>query len=527
MHIVIRGVIGVFVAVGVLAVSTPLCAETCTLQLKRLESLSTSRVSARQRDYAFRYVSPQHFFYQTGMMGLVRSAGAGKADFSDVVKKEPAKYNAKQPFRGVAKLGDQNFGFVLDSAPVEKSPAKKTEKATKKTAEKATKEKEATKAISGTRTMAMSPLTHYSRLRFDLNHNGDLTDDKVIKAEQKDSRLLSSNYASYSFPRVDVTIEAGGAKMDYAFTFSVYSYSQPGHQYASASLQAAAYREGEITLQGKKKRVVVVDFNSNGRFDDESAVNDRVMTSDGQLYATSGDMIYVDPKVEENISRYGYDATRNDEQHYVSKLVNIDDRFYDIKLSPGGDTLTLKPSSVAVGYVTNPNKGFRAVIYGKEGLIKICCGESGRVPVPAGEWKLLSYTIDRTGMKPEKPKAAEDSGSLLNVLTKAVVKGPPPSSRSSRPRDTFVSARGTKTCPAVSVGEGKTAVLGFGPPYEPVVKASGRSSGGQVSLSMSLVGSAGEVCTDLTVNGQRLKDPEFTISTPDGKKVESGLFKYG
>ena len=47
----------------------------------------------------------------------------------------------------------------------------------------------------------------------------------------------------------------------------------------------------------------------------------------------------------------------------MSKLVGIDGRFYDLKITPAGDKLTLTPSTAPLGSVTNPNDGFRAVIY--------------------------------------------------------------------------------------------------------------------------------------------------------------------
>ena len=499
------------VGAAVLLVSAAVRAETCTLELKRLSSPSGSRGTSRPQDYAFRYVSSQHFFYQVGRMSPMGTT-RGAAKFADVVKKEPVKYNAKNPFRGVAKLGDQNFGFVFDSEPVQDNAAK---------GQKKTNEKKDTVI----RTPPSSQLARYSRLHFDLNHNGDLTDDKVIESARK-AVSIQSSYANYTFPRVDVTVEADGAKMEYAFLFSVYSSGQASFQYASASLNAAAYRAGEIVLDGKKRRVFVVDHNSNGRFDDVSAVNNRIRTHDGQLYATQGDMIYVDPKLEENVTRYGYYVTRNDEQHYVSNQINIDGRFYDLKISPAGDKLTLTPSSVAVGYVTNPNMGFRAVLSGEKGLIKISGGKSGRAPVPAGDWRLLSYTIDRTGLADEKPKPAQDTGSLLDVLSKAV-KTSAASTTSSRSGDTIVAANGTHDCKAVTVEKGKAVVLPFGPPYTPVVKVSSRSGSGTVSLGMSLVGAGGEVCSDLRVNGGRPPDPEFTITGPDGQEVQAGKFKYG
>ena len=44
---------------------------------------------------------------------------------------------------------------------------------------------------------------------------------------------------------------------------------------------------------------------------------------------------------------------------------------------------------------------------------------------------------------------------------------------------------------------------------------------------MSLVGSAGEVCTNMMVDGGRPAKPEFTITDPKGKVVQQGSFEYG
>ena len=41
----------------------------------------------------------------------------GTPEFSKVISKEPSTYNSQHPFRGVAKLGSQYFGFVFDTAP--------------------------------------------------------------------------------------------------------------------------------------------------------------------------------------------------------------------------------------------------------------------------------------------------------------------------------------------------------------------------------------------------------------------------
>ena len=47
------------------------------------------------------------------------------------------------------------------------------------------------------------------------------------------------------------------------------------------------------------------------------------------------------------------------------------------------------------------------------------------------------------------------------------------------------------------------------------------------ALEMSLIGSSGEVCSNLTVDGGQPPKPEFTITDDKGKVVEAGSFEYG
>jgi len=263
-----------------------------------------------------------------------------------------------------------------------------------------------------------------------------------------------------------------------------------------------------------------MDLNSNARFDDAMSFG---TYSDGRLSPGMSDMIFVDPKSGQGGSAYGYDVTTNDDQQPVGKLVNIDGRFYDMKISPAGDKLTLTPSSAPAGYVSNPNKGYRALVHGDQGIVKVSWNESGKSPLPAGKWQLLSYTIDRTA-KPDAKK--EEEPSLLKTLSTALVL----SSSSARPSWTLISARAKKDYAAVTVREGETADLPFGPPYQPIVKVSGistRSGAPTASLKMSLVGAGGEVCSNLVVDGGRPEQPQFTIVGPEGKQAAQGKFRYG
>ncbi len=106
----------------------------------------------------------------------------------------------------------------------------------------------------------------------------------------------------------------------------------------------------------------------------------------------------------------------------------------------------------------------------------------------------------------------------------------------SRPRYSLVSAQGTTAYKAVMVRGGKTVELPFGPPYKPLVtgcpslgstKKFGPNVTKQMALQMSLIGSAGEVCTNLVVDGGRPPKPDFTITDPKGHVVEQDSFEYG
>ena len=55
--------------------------------------------------------------------------------------------------------------------------------------------------------------------------------------------------------------------------------------------------------------------------------------------------------------------TSSDYRYNVSKLVNIDGRFYDLKITPAGDKLTLTPSTAPLGQRDQPERRLPRVIY--------------------------------------------------------------------------------------------------------------------------------------------------------------------
>jgi hypothetical protein len=523
-------------------------AETWNLELKRLEPQNDAGIPGivvprTAPNYLYRITNPQQCMSQIGGDGnnRIRFSGGEEqaAAFKRIVKTEP-KYECDYPFRGVFKLGSQEYAFALDMVGAK---PKQTEAETK-TAQAPPKSDSLIGQLAEQLSQALNPrsppstssrkVLEYNRLYFDANHNGDLTDDKVMESK-------SWQGGRFQFPRLDLTIEDGAAKIDCSFFIS----GQIGYlgnsglssdiAYASVALNAAAYREGDITLEGKKHHVVLLDFNSNGRFGDETTISTEMRGAGGQLYPNPGDVLLVDPDSNAPVVRSPYDLASDSNRILVSKLVSIDDRLYDMKLSPAGDQLTLTPSSVLWGSVTNPNNGFRAMVYSDRAFLNISGEKDTPIPLPEGQWKVLNYTIEQTWVqKPsppaEKKEAPKKGGSALQALTdklEATLELAGDSSIRPGPHHATVTAYATADYKPVTVRSGETVVLPFGPPYSPTVKAANFGNRTQLSLELSLLGSAGEVVTNLAVDNARPPKPDFTITDNTDKVVQSGNFEYG
>ena len=537
------------IAAGILLATAAVArAETFTLSLKRRETKS-----ARFDPTSYMYWSARPQYFNMPMTaegsGHWRPANAGnqpQADaFKRIVTKEP-KYQSEHPLRGVVKFGSQEYAFAMDVVPDAKKPDSK--ETTGKSVSNVATEPAAKPAPPGGKKPRAKPVSlesfSYNRLYFDFNHNGDLTDDKVVEIPAdslRSSRTFPAEmaYASFQFPRIDVTLDLEGTKLDYSFDLGGYAYSSSDHCQVMVSVTSAVCREGDISLEGKRHHIVVLDSNSNGRFDDESKIAENIHMASGQLYPQPGDMLLIDPKAQ-TFYDSPYDPTDSDYRYYVSKIISIDGRWYDLKISPAGDKLTLTPSTVPVGNVTNRNEAFRALIYDQgRGLLKICGTKGTPIPVPEGQWKLLSYTITHASRPPEPAakaaaKAAAEktakakSGSLLALFGALVGIT---DSDTPRTGPSLVSATATEKYKAVTVARGETVELPFGPPYTPTVTAMsyGTPAGQpqQTYLEMSLVGVCGEMCTNMMVKGGRPGKPDFTITDPEGKVGQEGSFEYG
>lgn len=550
-------------------------AATCTLEPKKLDSgqrIYLPRSSTP--DWLFQFTEPQRISVYL-QPRVVEKDGEKETtwidlnqqsrdhEFNDVVAKKPEKYNAKMPLRGVFTLGDKKYGFVLD----------------------------ATDAKSKS----------YGLLHFDLNGNGDLTDDAVTestqarsereareaaekekkeKAETNDAdeknakeadgekatkeakakkraaklRAARSAYGQFSFPPIEMKIEIDGKPVDYRFFLSGYSYLRGDYGNVNVTLAPGLYYEGQIELDGRSQRVVLIDYNGNGRFDDHTGIQEVRYSEEGpaRFYPQRGDVLFLDPKPVNDPSAV-WDAMGLDFRHNVEKLICLGGNFFHLKVAPAGNELTIEPAEVAIGYVKNPNASYSAMLHGELGLLRINGTADQPVAVPEGEWKMVSYKIDLTESRAEEEKKKEEAQKAADEAKEAAVKDKtkkpglwtaigkamnetavgrraataPVRSRAAR-KTTLVAAMGTTDGKPVKVVKDETVLLPFGPPYRPVAEPSYfQRANDTLSLGLGIYGSGGEAVTDLRVDGGRPPKPTIKILGPDDKVVNEGNFEYG
>ncbi len=419
--------------------------EAVAMKLVQLSPPQPSQPGKRRRrcsamDYLILVTCPQLFYMRRD------GTGSQNDEFAAIVQKEP-KYSIPTPFRAVATLGSQQYAFALDA-------------------------------------VGNQPLT-YNQLYFDLNGNGDLTDDKPLEATSANGMPTG---ALSQFPRVDMKIDMDGKKIDYAFFMAARFDRLNAQAPFSVSLYSLTVREGFISTGRKRTRLVLIDRNSNGRFDDRVTLR----RSGRSIGRSEGDLLLINPNPKNSLCG---DATMGRDRHYVSKTLCIGKHYYQMMVSPAGDRLKLEPTQLAVGHVTNPSPTYRAIVYSDDcGVLMIGGSKGVRVALPAGSWKVAGYTIDISGL-------------------------------AGRGRTAVTATFGDDYEP-VAVTKGATGKLPFGSPFKAVV--SGRkTAANKVYLSLRIVGVAGERCSSLYVNGRRPPEPLFEVSTPEGKVVHRGKFEYG
>ena len=109
-----RPLIGAILVAASLLAADRVRAETCTLQVKRLGKSSTT---SSHSEHMYRITCGQQISIRlslTERLVFHQVENDPLAEFGKLVTKEP-QYNSEYPLRGVVKLGDEKYAFVLDT----------------------------------------------------------------------------------------------------------------------------------------------------------------------------------------------------------------------------------------------------------------------------------------------------------------------------------------------------------------------------------------------------------------------------
>ena len=360
--------------------------------------------------------------------------------------------------------------------------------------------------------------SRYDRFFLDQDGDGDLTEEPVLEGEVYE---FGDGYWNTSFGEtlvVDYLID--GETLPYVVDVSLHGMDEAllraelpegmdidelGFGWSpSISIGTACFYSGELTLDEVTYRVRLGDTDCDGRFGETAHVNDNIRYMDARLYV-EGDELYLttgDELTYEDMMRMGDYLVLGEKTYEVE--VDIADR--KLVLTPIAEGLVpLRLSPVPERMVAH-TKGFEHT------LMMILPGETVRVP--AGAYRLLSYTIFKTG----------ERGDVWRL-----------------------GANVTRRSSFTEVAAGGDAVLEFGEPFTAtaevpswILEMEGSDGLQQVQLALNLRGAAGELVSDLArVSGEESAcamseaslnlplEPTYTIMKADGEIVEQGSFEYG
>lgn len=356
----------------------------------------------------------------------------------------------------------------------------------------------------------------YSRLYFDSNGNGDLTDDPVVDGG---FGLGEDQFCHAEFPIIDTVIEVAGRPVPYSFqTGALYSYFEEDgrpdrrlskehvDQNLNLFVTANCSYVGEFELDGQRYRVALGDGNANGRFNDQFSGPQDGLPREPIVLLLSGDSFYVASgrRIEP------YDA------HPLGGLLFVNGGLFDVNISTSEGKMTLTPVSESLVALKLAMATETMTLYTED---RSCCVMMYRpgteVRVPQGKYRLLLYTARRK----------DEQGD-----------------------EWLLAAQATTESPSVTVDPSSDAVLNFGEPYVPTVQVpewsrqAVREGDSEVPLAFLVMGAGDELLaefrrisgdrtrvplSEVKENRDRPKEPTYTIVKADGEIVAQGSFEYG
>jgi hypothetical protein len=299
----------------------------------------------------------------------------------------------------------------------------------------------------------------YDRLYIDSNENGRLDDETAIKAFRAEP-----SYAR--FGPVKVVLQGEDGPVSFHLELTIYTSGGSAYCYVSA----AGWYEGDVSIDGVKTRLMLLDHNANGVFNDRSVdpgKADRILIGDRE---TAG------------------------EPMTVGRFVDVNGILYELEVAKDGAYVKLKKAQDVQGAPVRVPAGIsRVTVSGTNGSFRLKPQDQG-ARLPVGRYALVEWAIDR---KDDKGRPWTAQARFSDFVERA----------------------------AFDVVEGSGVALDIGEPL--VSRLTVRSSAETHSFQQELLGRLGESITLSQGGNERPGPPRVRIRDKDGAYDRTLSFAYG
>jgi hypothetical protein len=294
----------------------------------------------------------------------------------------------------------------------------------------------------------------YDRLFIDSKGNGRLDDETPVLG-----RVDSNNGM---FPATPVVFTGGDGPITYHLAFRFSQYDRGSAQLLASS---AGWYEGTVNFDGVKKRILLIDGNVNGTFNDMSS----------------------DPYKSDRIQFEGDKAG----ERFLGRMLEVDGKFFNVQADRDGAFIKVqKAENVALGPVRVPENIASCSVYGTNGHF-VRQPVNGEFTVPTGCYRMIRWEIQR---KDEKGVAWTLSGYNF-----------PQSSE-------------------FEVAAGKLFKLDIGEPVK--ADLSTETRGQQIAFNLKFVGKQNEAI-EMMRDNQRPRGPKLMLANADGSLCYTNSFEFG
>ena len=323
------------------------------------------------------------------------------------------------------------------------------------------------------------------RLYADTDFDGDLADEKAVGAPAED-KGTTRRAGQHRFG--PITLAAADAKGNAAAEMTAELLR--GNM---LFLRPVNCLSGKVRLAGKEHRVVVIDSNFNGRWNDVWSPSGKPITS----WTGSFDFFAID---RDGNGTFGLPsggpsakALEAMEVQPLTKMLRMKDTCYDADVAADGSKIRLAKLTLQSGTLDLGCKGLELLALCDAGFRYLELPD-GKTELPAGSYMAIMPSLSRTDAKGAKWKLSggRDPGKLVKF----------------------------------EIQKGKTLRIKAGAPL--VIKTDVIKQSGTASIGISAVGQAGEAYAGgAEKDGKRPDAPTLKILDEKGKVLAEGAFKYG